>query len=178
MSAQRFNFFVDPIPGVRLHFAGYHKGLADKGIAHIGADRRRLIGLNAQQSPQLRPDRPVFLAAEPLMDIPVQRFSEVRELCKIKALAHGRFKFRKVSAESLADGLAGGAAHHGDIHSSQILLKGGNAAVLDGVPKILPGFLSKAIHLYDLRPVLVQSKDVHIGVKPTLSNKLFQDRLR
>ena len=106
------------------------------------------------------------------MDIPVQRFSEVRELCKIKALAHGRFKFRKVSAESLADGLAGGAAHHRDIHSSQILLKGGNAAVLDGIPKILPGFLSKALHLNDLRPVLVQSKDVHIGVKPTLSNEL------
>ena len=112
------------------------------------------------------------------MDIPVQRFSEVRELCKIKALAHGRFKFRKVSAESLADGLAGGAAHHRDIHSSQILLKGGNAAVLDGIPKILPGFLSKPLHLNDLRPVLVQSEDVHIGVKPTLSNELFQDRLR
>ena len=118
------------------------------------------------------------LANQSLMDIPVQRFSEVRELCKIKALAHGRFKFRKVSAESLADGLAGGAAHHRDIHSSQILLKGGNAAVLDGIPKILPGFLSKPLHLNDLRPVLVQSEDVHIGVKPTLSNELFQDRLR
>ena len=89
------------------------------------------------------------------MDIPVQRFSEVRELCKIKALAHGRFKFRKVSAEPLADSPAGCAAHHGNIHSGQILLKGGNAAVLDGVPKILPGFFSKTLHLNDLRPVLV-----------------------
>lgn len=112
------------------------------------------------------------------MDIPVQRFSEVRELCKIKAHAYSRFKFRKVSAEPLADGLTSCTAYHGNIHSGQILLKGGNAAVLDGVPKILPGFLSKPLHLNDLRPVLVQSKDVHIGVKPTLSNELFQDRLR
>ena len=65
-----------------------------------------------------------------------------------------------------------------DIHSSQILLKGGNVAVLDGVPKILPGLLSKTLHLNDLRPVLIQSEDFHIGVKPTLSNELFQDRLR
>ena len=63
------------------------------------------------------------------MDIPVQRFSEVRELCKIKAHAYSRFKFRKISAEPLADGPAGGAAYHGNIHSSQILLKGGNTAV-------------------------------------------------
>lgn len=178
MSAQRFDFCVDPIAGVWLYFAGHHKGLSDKGIAHIGAGRRRLIGLNANQPPQLRPDRPVFLAAEPLMDIPVQRFSEVRELCEIKALAHGRFKFRKVSAESLADGLAGGAAHHRDIHSSQILLKGGNAAVLDGVPEVLPGLLPKALHLNDFRPVLVQGKDVHIGVEPAFANEFFQDRLR
>lgn len=165
MSAQRFNFFVDPIPGVRLHFAGHYKGLSDKGIAHIGADRRRLIGLNAHQPPQLRPDRPVFLAAEPLMDIPVQRFSEVRELCKIKDLAHGRFKFRKVSAESLADGLAGDAAHHRNIHSSQILLKGGNAAVLDGVPEVLPGLFSKALHLNDLCPVFTGAiSPVRLGV--------------
>ena len=142
MSAQRFDFCVDPIAGVWLNFAGHHKGLSDKGIAHIGADRRRLIGLNAHQQPKLRPDRPVFLAAEPLADIPVQCLSEVRELCKIKAHAYSRFKFRKISAEPLADGPAGGAAYHGNIHSSQILLKGGNAAVLDGIPKILPGFLS------------------------------------
>lgn len=178
MSAQRFDFCVDPIAGVWLYFAGHHKGLSDKGIAHIGAGRRRLIGLNAHQPPQLRPDRPVFLAAEPLMDIPVQCFSEVRELCEIKALAHGRFKFRKVSAESLADGLAGCAAHHGNIHSSQILLKGGNAAVLDGIPKILPGSHPKALHLNDLRPVFVQKEDVHIGVEPALSNEFFQNCFR
>lgn len=178
MSTQRYNFFVDPIPGVRLHFAGHHKGLADKGIAHIGADRRRLIGLNAHQSPQPRPDRPVFLAAEPLTDIPVQCLSEVRELCKIKAHAYSRFKFRKISAEPLTDGLAGGAAYHGDIHSGQILLKGGNTAVLDGVPKILPGSHPKALHLNDLRPVFVQKEDVHIGVEPTFSNEFFQNCFR
>ena len=80
--------------------------------------------------------------------------------------------------EPLTDGLTGCTAYHGNIHCSQILLKGGNAAVLDGIPKILPGFLSKPLHLNDLRPVFVQKEDVHIGVKPTLSNELFQDRLR
>ena len=50
--------------------------------------------------------------------------------------------------------------------------------MLDGVPKVLPGLLSKALHLNDLRPVLIQSEDVHIGVKPTISDELFQDRLR
>lgn len=178
MSAQRFDFCVDPIAGVWLYFAGHYKGLSDKGIAHIGAGRRRLISLNAHQSPQLRPDRPVFLAAEPLTDISVQCLSEIRELCEIKAHAYSRFKFRKISAESLADGLAGGAAYHGDIHSGQILLKGGNAAVLDGIPKILPGSHPKALHLNDLRPVFVQKEDVHIGVEPALSNEFFQNCFR
>ena len=141
MSAQRFDFCVDPIPGVWLYFAGHHKSLADKGISHIGAGRRRLISLNAHQSPQLRPDRPVFLAAEPLMDIPVQRFSEVRELCKIKALAHGRFKFRKVSAEPLADGFAGGAAHHRDMDTDVIL------------PQLLEFLQTKDLALFRFFPV-------------------------
>lgn len=178
MSAQRFDFCVDPIPCVRLHLAGHHKGLADKGIAHTGAGRRRLIGLNAHQPPQLCPNRPVFLAAEPLTDIPVQCLSEIRELCEIKAHAYSRFKFRKISAEPLADSLAGRAAHHGNIHSGQILLKGGNAAVLDGIPKILPGSHPKALHLNDLRPVFVQKEDVHIGVEPSFPNEFFQNCFR
>ena len=178
MGAQRFDFCVDPISGVWLYFAGHHKSLADKWIAHISTGRRRLIGLNAHQPPQLRPDHPVFLAVEPLMDVPVQRFSEIRELCKIKAHTHSRFKFRKVSVEPLTDSFAGCTAYHGNIHCSQILLKGGNTAVLDGFPKVLPGLRSKALHLNDLRPVLVQGKDVHIGVEPAFANEFFQDRLR
>ena len=79
----------------------------------------------------------------------------------------------KLSAAMEAS-FAGCAAHHGNIHSSQILLKSGNTAVLDGIPKILPGSHPKALHLNDLRPVFVQKEDVHIGVEPTFSNEFFQ----
>ena len=58
--------------------------------------------------------------------------------------------------------LAGSVADHRDVHRNQRPFKGGIPALLDSVPKALPGLFTKSIHADDFSPVTIQTVNIQI----------------
>ena len=70
------------------------------------------------------------------------------------------------------------AFDHRDVHRNQIPLKGGVSALLDSVPKALPGLFTKPIHADDFSPVTIQTVNIQITMDKSLTDEFFQCSLR
>ena len=108
----------------------------------------------------------------------MQRLSKIRKLSEVIAPIDGIPEFVQTAVKFPTKDLAGGIADHRDVHGDNIPLECRAAALLDGVPKPLPGLFTETVHPDDLIPMLIQAVNVQIAVNPAASNQLFQRSFR
>lgn len=105
----------------------------------------------------------IIFHAEPVVDIVMQCLPKIRKLPEIIASIDRIPKLIQIIVEHTTQYLAGSVADHRDVHRNQIPFKGGIPALLDSVPKALPGLFTKPIHADDFSPVAVQTVNVQIA---------------
>ena len=108
----------------------------------------------------------------------MQRLAKVRQLLEVILTVNGLLKLLQAAVELPGQRPTGGIADHGDVHSNQIPLKGRLPAALNGFPQTLPGLLSEALHLHNVRLMLIQLVNVHRTVNPAPANQPLQRCLR
>lgn len=108
----------------------------------------------------------------------MQCLPEIRKLPEIIAAIDRIPKRIQVIMEYTTQYLAGSIADHRNVHRNQIPLKGGVSALLDSVPKALPGLFTKPIHADDFSPVTIQTVNIQITMDKSLTDELFQCSLR
>ena len=108
----------------------------------------------------------------------MQCLPEIRKLPKIIASIDRIPKLIQIIVEHTTQYLAGSVADHRDVHRNQIPFKGGIPALLDSVPKALPGLFTKSIPADDFSPVTIQTVNVQITMDKSLTNEFFQCSLR
>ena len=108
----------------------------------------------------------------------MQCLPEIRKLPKIIASIDRIPKLIQIIVEHTTQYLAGSVADHRDVHRNQIPFKGGIPALLDSVPKALPGLFTKPIHADDFSPVTIQTVNIQITMDKSLTDEFFQCSLR
>ena len=108
----------------------------------------------------------------------MQCLPEIRKLPEIIAAIDRIPERIQIIVEHTTQYLAGSVTDHRDVHRNQIPFKGGIPALLDSVPKALPGLFTKPIHADDFSPVTIQTVNIQITMDKSLTNEFFQCSLR
>lgn len=101
----------------------------------------------------------------------MQYLPEIRKLPEIIAAIDRIPKLIQIIVEHTTQYLAGSVADHRDVHRNQIPFKGGIPALLDSVPKALPGLFTKSIHADDFSPVTIQTVNIQITMDKSLTDE-------